>query len=172
MLKQLRDAGFAATLFPYNAVPADILAAKPLGLIISGGPEDDAELETVARNIKGMAGKLPLLGISAGFHVLARACGAKITRMKLGHHGANYPVYDPVSHKSEITVQNHSSVVDPESLIRGGDFKITGYNLNDRTIEEAENRKLKIIGVQYEPVSPGFDQVNPVFGRFMKYCSQ
>jgi len=170
MAKQLRDAGFCVTLFPHDALSADILSSKPRGIIISGGPEDDPALENAARNMHGLPGKIPLLGISAGFHVIARACGAKITKMKLGHHGVNYPVYNPVSHKSEITVQNHSSVVDPESLCRNKDFKITGYNLNDRTIEEVENKKLKIIGVQYEPASPGFDEVNPVFDRFMKYC--
>jgi carbamoyl-phosphate synthase small subunit len=172
MLKQLRDAGFCVTLFPHDALSANILSSKPRGLIISGGPEDDPALENAARNIQGLVGKIPLLGISAGFHVIARACGAKIIKMKLGHHGVNYPVYNPFSHKSEITVQNHSSAVDTESFGRSKDFKITGYNLNDRTIEEVESKKLKIIGVQYEPVSPGFDEVNPVFGRFMKYCAK
>jgi carbamoyl-phosphate synthase small subunit len=171
MVKQLRAAGFCATLFPFDAEPAEILSSKPRGVVISGGPEDDPELDIVSRNIKGLIGKIPLLGLSTGWHVIARACGAKVIKMDLGHHGVNYPIFNPVSHKSEITVQNHSFVVDPDSLSHNRDFRITGYNLNDRTIEEAESKTLKIIGTQYDPVSPGLDEINPVFNRFMKYCA-
>jgi carbamoyl-phosphate synthase small subunit len=167
-IKQLEALGAGLTLLPYDARPQEILRLKPRGLIISSGPEEDIALEEVAANVKPLVGKLPILGISAGHQVLARALGAKVFKMKLGHRGVNYPLSRPASFKGEITVQNHSCAVDADSLGKAKAVKITGYNLNDRTVEEIESKKLKIIGVQYVPASPGFGEVNSVFKKFMK----
>jgi len=168
MLKQLYLAGFHVTQLPYNTSAKDILELKTHGLIISSGPEQDPGLTVVSDNIKALIGRLPILGISSGHQVLAAALGAKIEKMRLGHRGVNCPVHNPASYKGEITVQNHGYAVDADSLGRIKDVKITGYNLNDRTVEEMESKKLKILGVQYEPVCPGFEEVNPVFLKFKK----
>lgn len=168
IIRQLENLGFLVFLFPYNTKPQEILRLKPHGLIISNGPEEDSGLDTVATNIKSLIGRLPILGVSTGHQVLACALGAKVIKLKLGHHGVNYPMYNPVSYKGEITVQNHSYVVDVDSLNKIKYVKITGYNLNDRTVEEIESKKLKVIGTQYTPASPGFNEVNDVFKRFAK----
>jgi carbamoyl-phosphate synthase small subunit len=168
VLRQLQALGLAIIVVPYNTRPQEILRLKPRGLIISSGPEEDAGLFGVAENIRTLIRRLPILGISTGHQVLARALGAKINKMKLGHHGVNYPMDRPASYKGEITAQNHSYAVDADSLNRIKEVKITGYNLNDRTVEEIESKKLKLIGVQYLPVSPGFDEVNSIFKKFMK----
>ncbi len=171
IIKQLQTIGCSLALLPYNTPVQEIAKLKPQGLIISNGPEDDEGLSNVISNVKALIGKLPLLGISCGHQVLAQGLGAKIVKMKLGHHGVNYPMHKPPSYKGEITVQNHSWVVDVDSLSKIKDIKITGYNLNDRTIEEMESKKLKIMGVQYYPASPGFDEVNDIFKKFLKMLS-
>ncbi len=168
IIKQLENLGLSVNLLPYNTTAQQILATKAKGLIISGGPEEDIGLADVVPNIKSLLGKIPMLGISAGHQVLAKALGAKITKMKLGHHGVNYPMRSPGTHKGEITVQNHSCVVDANSLKKIKNVKITGYNLNDNTVEEMENKKLKVIGAQYCPLTPGLNEVNPIFKRFLK----
>lgn len=168
IIRQLETLGLSITILPYNTAAQEILRLKPSGLIISSGPEEDVALKEVAENIKSLIGKLPILGISTGHQVLACALGAKVIKMKLGHHGVNYPIHNPTSYKGEITVQNHSYVVDTDSLAKIKNIKITGYNLNDRTIEEIESKKLKLMGIQYLPVSPGFDEVNSVLKKFSK----
>lgn len=168
VLCQLQNAGFSLTIVPYNMKPSDIMALKLGGLIVSGGPEEDPGLEVVVDTLRGLIGKMPVMGIAAGHQALARALGAKVTKLKLGHRGANYPVHNPGSRKGEITVQNHGLVVDAEALTKIKHIKITGYNLNDHSVEEIESKALRLLGVQYEPVSPGFDQVNPAFMRFKK----
>jgi carbamoyl-phosphate synthase small subunit len=168
IIRQLEALGFSITLLPYNTPSQEILRNKPKGLIISNGPEEDSGLKDVVNNLKPIIGKLPILGISTGHQVLAQALGAKITKMKLGHRGVNYPIQNPKSFKGEITVQNHSYVADMDSLNKIKDIKITGFNLNDRTVEEMESKKLKILGVQYIPSSPGLDEVNPAFKKFAK----
>jgi len=168
ILRQLGALGLSITIFPFNTPAQEILRFKPRGLIISGGPEEDVGLEEVKTNVRALINRLPMLGISTGHQVLASVLGAKIIRMKLGHHGVNYPMYNPASYKAEITVQNHSLVVDTDSLSKIKGIKITGYNLNDRTVEEMGNKRLKIIGTQYLPASPGFNEVNAVFKKFLK----
>jgi carbamoyl-phosphate synthase small subunit len=168
IIRQLETLGLSITLLPYNTPSQEILRSKSKGLIISNGPEEDLGLKDAVNNVKPIVGKLPILGISTGHQVLAQALGAKITKMKLGHRGVNYPIQNPKSFKGEITVQNHSYVADIDSLNKIKDIKITGFNLNDRTVEEMESKKLKILGVQYIPAGPGFDEVNPIFKKFIK----
>lgn len=168
IINQLQALECSLQLFPYDTDPKEILKAKPGGLIISNGPEEDAGLKKIVKNVAEFIGKMPILGISTGHQLLASALGAKTVRMKIGHRGVNYPVRHPGICRSEITVQNHSYVVDKDSLSKIKEIEIAGYNLNDRTVEEMESKKLKLIGVQYYPVSPGLEEVNEVFKRFIK----
>jgi len=168
ILKQLETLGFSLVIFPYSTSIQAMLKYKIKGLIISSGPEQDLGLEEVVKNIKSLIGRIPILGIGTGCQVLAEALGAKIIKLKLGHHGLNYPLARPATYKGEITVQNHSYVIDTDSLNRIKEIKITGYNLNDRSVEEIESKKFKLIGVQYIPASPGFNEVNPILKRFVK----
>ncbi len=172
ILRQLEALGLAVTIVPYNTSATEILRLKPGGLIISGGPEEDMGLEGVIPHVQTLISRLPILGISTGHQVLARALGAKTMKMRLGHHGVNYPLHNPASYKGEITTQNHSYTVDTDSLNKIKHIKITGFNLNDRTVEEFEGKKLKLMGVQYIPSSPGLGEVNSVFKRFLKMMSK
>jgi carbamoyl-phosphate synthase small subunit len=168
ILAQLEKLGLNITVVPYYTSAAEILRAKPKGLVISGGPEQDPGLGEVIERIKPIIGKIPLLGISTGHQVVALALGVKLARMRLGHRGVNYPLQRPDSYKGEITSQNHGWCVDADSLAKIKAVKITSYNLNDRSVEEMESKKLKILGAQYLPVSPGLGEVNALFKRFVK----
>jgi carbamoyl-phosphate synthase small subunit len=168
IIRQLESLGFSLVILPYNTPAKEILGLKLSGLIISNGPEYDVGLQEIAAEIKDLIGRLPILGISTGHQLLARALGAKVAKMKLGHRGVNYPMYNPASYKGEITAQNHSYVVDVDSLNKIKHIKITGYNLNDRTVEEMESKKLRFISTQYVPVSPGFNEVDSIFTRFLR----
>jgi carbamoyl-phosphate synthase small subunit len=167
IIRQLETLGCSIWLLPYNTSPQEILRLKPGGLIISNGPEEDRGLKEVVNNVKALINKLPILGISTGHQVLALTLGAKLNKMKLGHRGVNYPIQNPASYKGEITVQNHIFTVDADSLSKIKEVKITAFNLNDRSVEEMESRKLKFIGAQYYPASPGFNEVNNIFKKFL-----
>ena len=166
-LNQLKTLGCKVTLVPYSTNAADILRMEPDGVIVSNGPEDDASLPAVSDTVKRLVGKVPLMGIATGHQVIGMALGARITKMKIGHHGVNYPVRGNESFKGEITAQNHSYVVDEASLKKNKRVTVTQRNVNDHTVEAMESKALKLIGVQHDPVSPGFDEVNEAFRRFL-----
>jgi len=171
-LKQLKSLGCNIMLLPYNSDADQILELDPDGLIISNGPEEDEAIPEIVEVVKRLVGKIPLLGISLGYEIICLALGGKLRKLKLGHRGLNYPVKSPSSYKGDITVQNHSFVVDEESIKDRNDINITLRNVNDNSIEEMESEALKFISTQYYPVSPGFDEVNGVFKRFLNMVNQ
>ena len=167
-LNQLKTLGYEIWLAPYNTPANELLRLNPDGVVISNGPEEDPELGGVVGTVKEILGKVPMLGISTGHQIIARALEGKISRLKVGHHGVNYPVISPNSFKGEITVQNHSFVVDEESIKDVEEVEIAERNLNDRTIAKIKSEKLKVVSIQYYPASPGFNQPNSVFSEFLK----
>ena len=171
-LKQLESLGCTITLLPYNTDAEKILGLNPDGLIISNGPEEDEAISGIVEVVKRLVGKIPLLGISLGHEIICLALGSRLNKLKVGHRGVNYPVKSPSSHKGDITVQNHSLVVDEESLKGRNDINITLRNVNDNSIEEMESETLKFISTQYYPVSPGFDEINGVFKRFLEMINR
>ncbi|GAI73567.1 unnamed protein product, partial [marine sediment metagenome] len=116
LLNQLETLGCQVVLIPYNAAYNDILNLSLQGLIVSDGPEMDKGIYRVVDTVKRLLGKIPILGIAAGCQVLAMAMGGRVERMHLGHHGLNYPVSRPRSRKGKITSQNHSYVINEDSL--------------------------------------------------------
>jgi carbamoyl-phosphate synthase small subunit len=170
LISQLVDLGSCLVLLPHDTNPAQLLKLKLDGLVISSGPEEDPALKVVTETVGKLIGKIPLLGIVTGYQVIARAMGAKIKRMNTGHNGVNYPVIAPKAKKGEITVQNHNFVVDKDSLKKTKGLKVSLLNLNDGTIEAIESSNLKLIGLQYYPSSPGFNQPHGELERFLNLC--
>lgn len=166
VLEQLTKISSKVILFPYNTRAEDILKSKIKVLIISGGPENDISLPLIAPEISKIIGRLPILAYSTGHQLLGLALGAKIYKLKLGHHGVNYPIISPGNLKGQITVQNHSFGL-VENSIKNKEVAITGYNLNDKTIEEMRSRKLKFLSCQYYLNSPGAGEINPVLKEFI-----
>ncbi|MCM8823654.1 MAG: glutamine-hydrolyzing carbamoyl-phosphate synthase small subunit [Candidatus Omnitrophica bacterium] len=167
ILTQLKNLGVTFTILPFNISSKDILKYNPAGIIISSGPEDDVGLKEVVGNVRDLIGTMPILGISTGCQVLALSKGVKVRKMRLGHRGVNYPIKRPNSLQGEITVQNHSYVIDRDGLEKNN-INITAFNLNDDTVEEIESKEYKFIGTQYLPLSGGFDEINPVLIRFIQ----
>lgn len=166
--KQLNTLGCNVTLIPYDTDSKSILAMHPDGVIISNGPEDDENIHKITATVKGLLGKVPIMGISSGHEIIGLALGADRKKMIIGHHGVNYPIKGDKSYKGEITVQNHSYILDDEAIKSQKDVSVTMRNVNDNTIEEMESKSMKFISVQYYPSSPGFDEPNGAFLKFLK----
>ncbi len=165
ILRNLAEQGMKVTVLPITATYDQIMAKNPDGVFLSNGPADPNSLPQVAAVVKQLLGQVPLMGICLGNQLLGLALGAKVSKLKFGHHGCNHPVKNLKTGAVEITSQNHNYAIDEGSL--PADVEVSHINLNDNTVEGIRHKKLPAFSVQYHPESaPGPNDSYYLFGEF------
>ena len=168
ILRNLASRNCHIRVMPATATKEEILAFKPHGLFLSNGPGDPEALPYIVDTVKGLLDELPIFGICLGHQILGQAFEGKTFKLKFGHHGGNQPVIDLKTRSVAITAQNHGFAVDMDS-IRDKKVALTHINLNDRTCEGMEHKKLPVFSVQYHPeAAPGPHDATHHFDRFLK----
>jgi len=166
ILRRLRAEGFRVRVVPARTPAADVLAMDPDGVLLSNGPGDPEPLDFAVAASREVSQKLPTLGICLGHQLLGLAFGATTSKLKFGHRGANHPVIDRRSGVVEVTSQNHGFLVDAATLPEG-EFELTHFSGNDRTLEGMVHRGLPVFSVQYHPeAAPGPHDSRPWFRAF------
>jgi carbamoyl-phosphate synthase small subunit len=166
-LHELLKRGCEVTVYPATTTAAEILKAKPHGMLLSNGPGDPAAVTYVIETVRQLLGKLPMFGICLGQQMLGLALGGKTYKLKFGHHGGNQPVKDLKTGKVAISVQNHGFCVDIDTLNKK-DIEITHVNLNDKTLEGIKHKKLPVFSVQFHPeAGPGPHDATYLFDNFI-----
>ncbi len=76
--RRVREQRVYAEILPWNAPEAQVMARRPVGLILSGGPNSvyDAGAPTLPDYVT--RSDVPVLGICYGMHLLAHALGGKV----------------------------------------------------------------------------------------------
>jgi carbamoyl-phosphate synthase small subunit len=167
ILRALFQQGCELRVFSAHTPPDEVLAWNPDGIFLSNGPGDPEPVEYAVGTVKSLLGKKPIFGICLGHQILGLALGAKTTKLKFGHHGANHPVKHLPTGAVEITSQNHGFIVDADSLPLN-DVEITHINLNDQTLEGFRHKNLPAFSVQYHPESaPGPRDSRYLFEKFV-----
>lgn len=151
IIRELTQRGCEVTVVPHNTSAEAILAAKPDGVLLSGGPGDPQENADAIETIRCLLGKLPLFGIGLGHQLLALANGGKTEKLKYGHRGGNQPVRSTENGCTYITGQNHGYVVLADSL--AGKGVLSFVNGNDNTCEGIQYPALNAFSVQFLPES-------------------
>ncbi len=172
IIRKFNEKGCNVIIVPFNTPMEEVLALKPDGVFLSNGPGDPEYVTPVIELVKKLKGKLPIFGICMGHQMVSLAYGATTFKMKFGHRGGNHPVKCIESGKVEITSQNHSYAVAPESLKRTR-LTMTHYNILDNTAEGVECVEDKIFSVQYHPESaPGPQDSAYLFDKFIKMMEE
>jgi carbamoyl-phosphate synthase small subunit len=181
ILRNLRARGVTVTLHPCHAGAEALLATEPDAVFLANGPGDPGALDYVVETVRGLVGKLPVYGICLGHQLLCRAVGLQTYKLPFGHHGANHPVKDLATGRTEITSQNHgfavlgpggARTIDEDEPVRWetdfGAAELTHINLYDRTVEGLTLRDVPGATVQYHPeAGPGPHDSLYLFDRFV-----
>jgi len=186
IVRNLRVRGATVELHPCTASPENLLANDPDAIFLANGPGDPAALQYIVRTVAALLGKRPVYGICLGHQLLCRAVGLETYKLPFGHHGANHPVKDLITGRTEITSQNHgfavlgpdgARTIDRDEAVRWetdfGAAELTHINLYDRTVEGLTLQDVPGATVQYHPeAGPGPHDSLYLFDRFVDQIRQ
>ena len=172
ILRHLTGTGCFVEVVPATTPAADALARAPDGIFLSNGPGDPAAVVGAAEIVRDLVGSgVPVFGICLGHQILGRALDGGTFKLPFGHHGANHPVRHEATGRVEITSQNHSYAVDPDSLDRG--VEITHVNLNDGVCEGLRVLGEPVLSVQHHPeAGPGPHDAAYLFDEFTRLMGE
>ncbi len=172
ILRLLADRGCQITVVPAQTPAQEVLAMEPDGVFLSNGPGDPEPCDYAIDAVKTFLDKnMPLFGICLGHQILSLACGAKTSKMKFGHHGANHPVQDIASGKVYITSQNHGFAVDEQSL--PDNLQATHRSLFDGSLQGIRRVDKPAFGFQGHPeASPGPQDIQSLFDQFIQLMQE
>ena len=182
IVRNLRARGAEVTLYPCTAGPEQLLDGDPDAVFLANGPGDPGALGYIVETVRALVGRKPLYGICLGHQLLCRAVGLETYKLPFGHHGANHPVKDLRTGRTEITSQNHGfAVLGPDGARRierdepvrwetdFGVAELGHINLYDRTVEGLTLRDVEGATVQYHPEGrPGPNDSLYLFDRFIE----
>ncbi|MGH2909920.1 MAG: glutamine-hydrolyzing carbamoyl-phosphate synthase small subunit [Solirubrobacteraceae bacterium] len=181
IVDNLRARGAIVELHPCGEDGAALTASRPDAIFLANGPGDPAALDHLVSTVRSLVGALPVYGICLGHQLLCRAVGLETYKLPFGHHGANHPVKDLTTGRTEITSQNHgfavlgpggARTIDTDEPVRWetefGAAELTHINLYDRTVEGLRLRDVQGATVQYHPeAGPGPHAARYLFARFV-----
>jgi carbamoyl-phosphate synthase small subunit len=182
IVRNLQQRGAEVTLHPCTVGPDELLESQPDAVFLANGPGDPAALDYIVSTVSRVVGKLPVYGICLGHQLLCRAVGLETYKLPFGHHGANHPVKDLTTGRTEITSQNHgfavlgpggARTIDDDAPVRWetdfGAAELSHINLYDRTVEGLRLLDVPGATVQYHPeAGPGPHDALYLFDRFVK----
>ncbi len=152
MVRSLNALGCNVTVVPYNTSATEVVNMKPDGIFISNGPGNPEDVSEVISLVKSLRTKYPIFGVSLGLGLISLAYGAKLNKLVHGHRGANHPVREISTGYIDMYTQNHSYVVDIDS-ISSTELEITYLNVLDNTVEGIRNENDRVYAVQFLPTT-------------------
>ena len=168
ILRELNRRDCDVVVVPYDTDEATIRSLFPDGIVLSNGPGNPKVLTEQIETIQSLQGEVPMLGIGLGHQLIALAAGADVVKMKHGRYGANHPVKNLKTGRTDLTAQSHGYTVDEASL-QGTNLTVTHRALNDDSVQGLENEEPHVMSVQFHPEgAPG--PIDPVvlFDQFIE----
>jgi len=147
-LRGLAEQGMDLLIVPASFTAEQVKATGAEAVFLSSGPGDPAALTGLIAEVAKLAESMPMAGVGLGHQVLALALGATSSKMKFGHHGANYPSRKLATGNVIITTQNcNFCVTCPEGVEK------TFVGLNDDVLEGFRHKTRPIISLQFAACS-------------------
>lgn len=144
ILRNIKKLGCDIRIVPADCSPEDVIALKPEGILLAGGPGGLEGMGYAVNNISRLVGLRPILATGLGHILLASALGAKIEKMKQPHFGTNIEIQSVagldlgLKENYFVTTQTHLLTPDRTTFDKGP-YKVTFTNRNDQTVEAFES---------------------------------
>jgi carbamoyl-phosphate synthase small subunit len=162
ILRRLVRAGAAVSVLPHTAEPDELAGYD--GVVLSNGPGDPEPLRAETDVVRGLLGRVPVLGICLGHQLLGLAAGYETFKLPFGHRGANHPVLERRTGRVLVTSQNHGFAVRPS-----GATEATYISLYDGTVEGFDFPDLRARSVQFHPeAGPGPHDAWPILETWVE----
>ncbi|HSK96192.1 MAG TPA: glutamine-hydrolyzing GMP synthase [Euzebyales bacterium] len=150
--RRVRERHVFSEIVPHDISAADLLARRPAGIILSGGPKSVYADNALRVDPRIFGAGIPVLGICYGHQLLAQELGGEVTRTGRGEYGRTTLQADPDSillrgQPAEQTVwMSHGDAVTraPEG------FRVTASTA-DTPVAAIEHPERDLYGVQYHP---------------------
>ncbi len=147
--RRVREMGVFAEIFPWDADPAQTLAAKPNGIILSGSPNSvyDVNAPTLPGYVRGQ----PILGICYGMQLLTHTLGGHVAQAAAREYGPavvqvdGSPLFSGLPPQFDVWMSHGDRI---ESLPDG--FASIGHSGNSPYAAMADETR-RIYAVQFHP---------------------
>ncbi|MEQ9557029.1 MAG: aminodeoxychorismate/anthranilate synthase component II [Rhodospirillales bacterium] len=167
----LGELGAEVTVHRNDVVtPAEILALKPQGIVISPGPCDPDKAGICLDLIAAAAGKVPILGVCLGHQCIGQAFGAKVVLAPKPMHGKvstmthdGSGVFAGIDSPFTAT-RYHSLTIDPATV--PDCLRVTARSEDD-VIQGISHRDMPIYGVQFHPESIASENGHALLRNFI-----
>lgn len=148
--RRIREMEVYSEIVPYNTPLEEILAKKPAGIILSGGPSS-VNAENAHLVDKALFDQnIPVLGICYGMQLTTHLLGGKVKKGDKGEYGKaefqilrSNPLFTGISRISKVWMSHFDEVVEvPEG------FEISGRS---DVVAAMANEKKNIFALQFHP---------------------
>src|SRR5689334_21184487 len=85
--RRIREANVYSEIVPFNTPLEKILAYKPKGIVLSGGPDSVYEAGAPACDPRLFTQGIPILGVCYGIQLLAKELGGKVEASNRREYG-------------------------------------------------------------------------------------
>ncbi len=157
---------------------AGIAALQPDQLVLSPGPCSPAEAGVCVDAIRGLIGRLPILGVCLGHQAIGAALGGRIVRARVQMHGKSSTiatdgrgVYRGLPERFDV-IRYHSLAIEAATLPAALDITAT---TDDGEIMGVRHRELAatatpLEGVQFHPESILSEHGHALLKNFLEVC--
>ena len=155
--------------------PAEVLALRPEGIVLSPGPCTPNEAGICLDLISAANGSVPILGVCLGHQAIGQVYGGKVVRAPQPMHGklstvhhTGKSVFRGLNNDFQAT-RYHSLTIAPESM--PADLEVTATS-EDGVIMGVMHKKHPVHGVQFHPESIASEQGHALLQNFLNIAAK
>ncbi len=149
--RRIRELDVFSVVLPCTAPLGDVLALKPKGIVLSGGPSSVYDANAPEADPAVLQTGLPLLGICYGMQFMTQHLGGRVVpgaAREYGHAEVEVREESPLFHGLPSTLEVWMSHGDHAEALAPG-FRVLASTSN--AIAAIEDRERRMWGVQFHP---------------------